>query len=147
MSVPYPDDEYVLLLGKLSYSVSYFEWMVLGDLPHISHLPEEFRLEKLAGLSTGQIANAFKNKKALASMPDVRTREWITAASAHLEAIAEARNTILHARPATSSAGLQRLNRWDVKRKQTFMIETHMLEGIIADIDDRIRDMNGRRLI
>ena len=147
MIVPYPEDEYLLWLGRVNYSVSYFEWSILGDLPHIPGLPSEFSIESLHGGSTGQIANALKNKTALQKVSDTKTVEWLSAAGNHLEQIAVARNSILHARPATASSGKQRLNRWDSRSAEFFMVEIDKMSDIVEDIDVRLRDMSDRRLI
>lgn len=147
MIVPYPEDEYLLWLGRVNYSVSYFEWSILGDLPRIPNLPSEFSIHSLSGGTTGQIANALKNKSAINKIPDAKTVEWLSAAANHLEQIAIARNSILHARPATAPSGQQRLNRWDTRRAEFFIIETDKMIAIVEDIDTRLRDMSKRRLI
>jgi hypothetical protein len=146
MTTPFPEDEYVLAIGKLAYAVSYLEWGVLGDLPHISGLPQELSLERLAGLSTGQIAKRLKEPAVLAKVIDVRLREWLSLAGDILAAASSVRNSILHARPATIG-GHQRLYRWDPVRGETFAIEATFLADALGTVERGMRELSAHRYI
>jgi hypothetical protein len=143
-AVPFPEDDYVRALGRLCYAVSYLEWSVLGDLPRVPGLPAELRLSELAGKTTGQIGGSLKRH--LARVPDPAVRGWLEAAGDHLVAVAKLRNSVLHARPATVQSH-QRLHRWDPSRGETLTITDAHLAKLLQDIDGRIRDMSGRRII
>jgi hypothetical protein len=142
--VAYPEDEYVGALGRLVYSVSYLEWLVLGDLMQIPDLPVELEIAKLVGGTTGGIARALAKLETIAQINDARVQEWLRRAATHLADVSVLRNSILHARPATIDAK-QRLNRWDPARGETFPIELDRIEAVITMIESCIRDLNSVR--
>ena len=144
--IPYPEDEYVIAIGKLAYAVSYLEWAILGDLPHISGLPPQIGIEALTGKTTGGIADVIGSRAVLAQVSDPVIQNWLSEASTHLKAVSQARNGILHARPATIN-GRQRLNRWDPSRGETFAVEIDRINGLLEDIYARLSALNAIRLI
>jgi hypothetical protein len=143
--VAFSEDEYLLALGRLCYAVSYLEWSVLGDLPRISGLPQELQLRNLAGHSTGTIGRRFSDPAILGKVDAPDVRSWLETAGEHLTAVAKRRNSVLHARPATID-GKQRLHRWSPDHDEVFTITEELLEEILADITDRLRDLTSRRI-
>lgn len=144
--IAFPEHEYLTEIGKLAYAVSYLEWSVLGDLPHIKTLlGGKALLVKLAGRTTGQIANELT--RAAAAVTDARTHEWLVAGAKHLAAVADLRNSVLHARPATIN-GKQRLYRWAPDRAPSaFAVTTEKLRDMTADVSRRCREFAALRLI
>lgn len=142
MAIPYPADPYLLSLGRAAYAVAYFEWLILGDLSQIAGLPDEASVTRLAGRTTGQIAKTLRN--ASASVDQADDAAWLYAAAEHLAAISSARNSILHARPATVER-VQCLFRWDVSRDETFPISEEHIDDFVRDVEERIAEMSQRR--
>jgi len=143
---PFPEDDYLLALGRIVYAVTYLEWQVLGDLELISGLPEEFKVESLVGKSTGQIGSQLSDEALLAQVADPETRGWLRAGGEHLKQVAVPRNSMLHARPATVD-GEPRMYRWDISRGETFTITGAWLEDFLSELDDRSEDMSARRVV
>lgn len=109
MRIALPEPQYLEAIGRYAYAVSYLEWSILGDLPHVEGLPATLTVDELASKTTGGIGHAL-----LRHAPDVNdssTREWLEAGGRALVELTEARNALLHARPATIE-GKQRLFRW-----------------------------------
>lgn len=107
----YPEDAYILAIGKLAYSVTYLEGQILFDLPHLPGLPTQLDVRSLAGRSTGQLGRIFQDQAVLSQVADLQVRAWLQAGGKHLSEAARLRNAVLHARPATVN-GEQRLHRW-----------------------------------
>jgi len=130
--IPYPVNDYLLLIGRLAYAVTYMEGSVLFDLPrHRKRLPSALTAETLAGETTGTIARIIADNLSEVSDPALST--WLTAAAQHLDAAAKVRNPILQARPATVDG--QRLHRW--RPGQALSIDTQALRRDIADLENR----------
>jgi hypothetical protein len=105
-----PEDEYLVLIGQVAYTVSSLEWTILGDLPGLAqYLPADLTTSALAGKSTGQIAGALS--EAVDEIGDDDVRAYVELAGRLLGEAAESRNDMLHARPATIGED-QRLYRW-----------------------------------
>jgi hypothetical protein len=97
VTVPYPEDEYLLLVGKLAYAVTYLEGMILFDLPdQAHHLPPTVSLAQLAEKTTGQIAKSIT--QSLVDVPDPKVNAWLDQAAKCLDRAAKIRNAVLHAR-------------------------------------------------
>jgi hypothetical protein len=143
--VPFPDEDYLLALGRLSYAVSYLEWTVLGDLPRVSGLPPELQLRALVGNTTGAMGRRMGDARLLAKVADPKVRAWLEAAGEHLVEVAARRNSVLHARPATVE-GRQRLHRWDPTRGEFYTVTDQLLEEILVDIKERIGNLGTLRI-
>jgi hypothetical protein len=143
--VPFPEDEYINLIGRVVYAVGYLEWSILGDLSRISGLPSGLDVASLAGLTTGSISARLLNPSLLAQIADARVSVWLRSGGEHLRDAATRRNSLLHARPATIG-GKQRLYRWEPGRREAFPIDEKLLRDLLADIDAWVRDLSSKRL-
>ncbi|KAA1430443.1 hypothetical protein [Mycolicibacter arupensis] len=147
--VALPEDDYVLLIGQLAYTVSYLEWIILGDLPGLAqHVPASLTVSALAGKSTGQIAGALA--KAAPNIGDDAVRAYVECAGRLLGEAANVRNDVLHARPATSPDHRQRLYRWrpatGQKRHSAFFIDTAWLERAIDQLSEAVSALSASRV-
>jgi hypothetical protein len=143
VTVPYPDDEYVLKIGRLCYAVSYLEWGFLGDLPDLAErLPSGFEVDKLAGKTTGTLAGLAAAASKESSDPEI-TR-WLSVAAEQLKAVAELRNHALHARPATIKEK-QRLYRWRVG--DAFAVTDEWLDEAIVEVERANRLLGEVRIL
>lgn len=140
--IPFPEDQYLLALGQLSYAVGYLEWSILGDLSSMPGLPEGISVSDLAGLSTGAIGRRLTT--AGDRTADPKLKEWLITAGDALREVAARRNSILHARPATVG-GQQRLYRWDIGRRETFEISEAFLREALEEVDRRVIQMGSLR--
>jgi hypothetical protein len=108
---PVPDDEYLRLLGRASYTWSYTEWAMLYIITWLT----QDDLARHAGKTAGRIVNVFNEALDSATPPaGIGRHVWERARSTRddLEIATHRRNDILHARPATAPGERQRLNRW-----------------------------------
>lgn len=109
-TTPVPEGDYLELLGRAAYTWSYTEWTMLYTIHWLTG-------EDLAGHVGGTGGTIIST---LVRALGVEPPEFITGSSwaqagegaQGLVAANARRNDILHARPATTAAGLQRLNRW-----------------------------------
>jgi len=132
----YPEDSYLIQVGRLAYAVSSLEWSVLGDLTHhASALPAALAIGTLAGQTTGKIAE--KIKQHLNAVQDNAVREWLKTSADALTEASIIRNHFLHARPATID-DQQRLYRWRLTPNDAFPITDQWL----ADQIDRIETLS-----
>lgn len=137
MTVALPDDEYLLLLGKLAYMVASLEWTLLGDLTGLRQgSPELPEVAVLAAKSTGRIAKRLVDAASSVAADDVRA--YYAVGSANLKAAADLRNHALHARPATVD-GLHMLYRWTTRKDEQFPITKQWLSDSINQLDGLIR--------
>lgn len=136
LAVALPDDEYLLRLGKVAYAVSYVEWTVLGDLYGLrDRLPANLTVQHLAGKTTGSIAKALRD--ALPEIADPEVHEFIEASAEVLADLSTRRNQVLHARPATTEDGRQRLLRYRPLPdglEEMFWIDDQFLDDLMATI-------------
>jgi hypothetical protein len=147
VTIPYPDDEYLLLIGRFAYAVTYLEGAVLGDLSrHAAVLPLELTVDALAGKSTGLIAGTIRDH--VRKVPDSAVAAWLAAGAEHLAAAATLRNPVLHARPATID-GQQRLRHWKLGARrqaaEAYPITTEVLAAGIAEIERRRAELERLR--
>lgn len=138
-TVALPEDSYLSRTGEIAYAASYTEWTILGDLNRLSKdLPENLRLDLLEPLMTAGMAKALKT--AAASMADGPIKEYIVAVYRGLFVVAEIRNDVLHARPATHPAGLQRLLRAETQNRATtgkrFWIDDEWIDNCIRRMNE-----------
>jgi hypothetical protein len=142
VSIPYPDDAYISLVGRLAYAVTYLEGLVVNDLYRLRHhLPAELTLEKLAGEPTGVIGKLVTRHAQEASHPVVVA--WLDAAGPILSKAAKIRNPVLHARPATTPDNKQQLFRWHPREQ--FPITAERLRQGIAEIERVIHELSDYR--
>ncbi|MFH8374721.1 hypothetical protein ACH4A7_14470 [Streptomyces cyaneofuscatus] len=139
------EDSYFIRIGRLSYLVTYLEWAVLGDLPHIPGLPPELDVRKLAGMTTGRLGQTLQSKKILQQVSDADTQDWLRRSGELLEITARDRNSVLQARPATVD-GKQMLYRWHPEGNQVFAVDEAWLEAAEQGIRDAIRELSERRV-
>lgn len=129
------DPEYTQLLGDVVYAVSGLEWRVLGDLASVQPPLAGFDIKKFVGLTTNAIGRAaLKLSEDLEDDPEM-SRFLSTAAEAVAD-VAQRRNHVLHARPATDPQGQQRLLRlrWFDDKPINFWIDEEYLHGLLAVI-------------
>lgn len=140
----YPEQEYLESIGRCAYGISSIEWLLLGDLPRLNTESSNLSLEKLNGLSTGQIAQTVRNEVEKVSDPE--TQAYIKACGEALGVLARKRNDILHARPATID-GQQRLFRWAPGRSNSkpHAITLDILKDLEALIQQTSRHLNSLR--
>jgi hypothetical protein len=143
--IPYPNEAYLVRLGKLAYAVGYLEWAMLGDLPHINGLPATLDISKLVGRTTTKIGEALCGSGTLDAVEDRNVREWLRTGGEALKEAAPDRNQVLHARPATFGDGQQRLYRWEPRRHEAFWITDDVLDEIIDRMYERLRAIDRLR--
>ncbi|MFE5832744.1 hypothetical protein ACFQ8W_21155 [Streptomyces sp. NPDC056508] len=139
------EDDYLIRIGRLSYLVTYLEWQILGDLPHITGLPAELELRKLAGMTTGRLAQTFQSKKILQQVADSATVDWLRRSGELLERTARDRNAVLHARPATIE-GKQMLYRWHPDGSQVFAVDGAWLDAAEQRLKAAIAELSRSRV-
>jgi len=139
--VPF-DEGYVAALGHFIYVVSYLEWCVLGDLPHLQGLPSELEVSRLAGETTGVIGRRIGAH--LAKVGDPALRRWLDAAARSLTEVADLRNHVLHARPATVN-GRHVLYRWRPPHDAVAITDEWLSEHT-AEVETRITEQNTLRV-
>lgn len=143
VTVALPDDEYLLLLGKLAYMVASLEWTLLGDLTSLRRrAPELPEVQALASKSSGRIAKLLG--EAAPTVVDDDVRAYYELGSVNLKAAADIRNHALHARPATVD-GVQMLYRWTSREDEQFPITKEWLGDSLTQLDRLIRAVNVAR--
>jgi hypothetical protein len=98
-----PDPEYLAKIGALVHIVGSLEWLIMADLESLgAKVPAKFRLEKLAGMTTGAMSKAIAKAADLDEFRGLHDeiRHYVTTAAEALEVMAKHRNDVLHARPA-----------------------------------------------
>ena len=141
-AIPYANDPYLALVGRLAYAVAYLEWAVLGDIDRVPGVPAGLSVADLAGKTTGQISRLINDT--LPSVSDPKTQVWLTKSAEVLESAAEIRNHVLHACPGTASDGSQMLYRW--LPSTAFWITEDDPEVAIRNVEDSLTDLNTLRL-
>lgn len=139
-----PDTKYLAKIGALVHAVGSLEWLIMSDLESLgAKVPAEYRLEKLAGMTTGDMSRAIRKA---ATLDDFRglhedIREYVTTAADALDAMSKHRNDVLHARPAFRD-GKPVLLRF--KAGVNFVITDEWLDDKVAQGHDWMRRL--RRL-
>ena len=141
-SIPFPDEQYLVLVGRLAYSASYAEGLILFDLPHLPGLPPELSTTSLESRTTGQIADHIEHHLDRIDNRDVAI--YLEACSEGLRRIRDLRNDLLHARPATTVDGLQRLLR-RLRDGEPFWITDEWIESSIELLDQHLSEMKATR--
>ncbi|WP_424638553.1 hypothetical protein [Embleya sp. AB8] len=140
-----PDDDYLLKIGRLTYSVTLVEGLVLAELSRLSGLPPGLRPRKLAGRSAGAIGKALQDPGNVGHVTDAGVREWLRTAGEELAAVARISHALLHSRPAEAGEE-RRLHRWPVEVGESFDITHVWLDSAQSTIDDAIRQVDRARL-
>lgn len=146
--VALPDDDYLIRIGEVAYSVSSLEWTLLGDLHRLSvRLPKGFTLKELEPLTTGTIAA--RTRRAAEDTEDSEIKAYLAAAADALTTVSTLRNNMLHARPATRPVQDQRLNRAEVLKRQTtgkrFWIDDEWFDRAIMALNAELDAVNAVR--
>ncbi|MFJ2582746.1 hypothetical protein [Kitasatospora aureofaciens] len=140
------DNDYLTRIGRLSYLVSYLEWQVLGDLPHLPVPPlPELELTRLVGGTTDRLAQTFSSPRLLDQITDIPTREWLRRAGELLESAARDRNSVLCARPATVD-GRTVLYRWHPAKGEVFTVDDAWLDAAEQRVRNAISELARTRV-
>lgn len=138
-----PGDDYLRTIGELAYAVSSLEWTLLGDLTLLSpQLPDDVTVSGLAGRTTGAISKCLLSASESATDETVRT--YLGTGGRALAEVAEIRNAVLHARPA-SVDGEQRLHRWRATPPEAYTITDSWLAEKLARIAELSSEVNAVR--
>jgi len=70
--VPFPEDDFVLQIGRAAYAISYIEGGLLGDLARLPGLPPELSIDNLAWRTTGGLGAEIRQH--LAGVSDARAQ-------------------------------------------------------------------------
>lgn len=142
--IPLAGDEYLKHIGQIVYSIGYLEWLLLGDIASSNNVPMELSVENLSTKTTKQIANVLK-KISAEDIENDQFRAWLARGGEYLAEIAELRNDILHARPATHENGSQMLYRWTARSNEQFFIDQSKLEELNQFINNAMVELNADR--
>ena len=132
----WPEDAYLLQLGRATYVFAYLEWAVI-------YLAQELSSERQVGASTGLTAGEVARLMRGAIVEtgrSVEVRSEAEAIAMRYERLTSRRNDIIHAHPATID-GDQRLHR---KRRSGTQV-TVQIEHMDTFVDDCLllsRDVN-----
>ena len=128
-----PEGEYLRRVGLVAYLVSAVEGLLLFDLPRFgSALPPEISVDQLVGKTTGSMGRYLK--KHGPNCTDQNIADYLAAGADALIEIADLRNSVLHARPATDADGRSRLYRW--YPSEMFFIDDDRLDSFARRIDE-----------
>jgi hypothetical protein len=128
----WPEDEYLIELGKLIYSIASLEGLLLSDLPRMPTTIAELSPKELAGHTTTGIG-----RQLLTLAPSIQDRAWREYIGRGGEALVDLgpkRNSILHARPATID-GRRRLHRWRLEPTEIMPISLWHLGQLLDEIE------------
>jgi len=104
-------------------------------------------VQRLAGLTTGNIAKALRT--ALSGITDSTVHAFVEAGADILGDLSSRRAHVLHARPATTPDGKQRLYRYRLLpdgRTEAFWIDDEFLDDFMAAITCGERHLEALRL-
>lgn len=137
-----PEDEYLRRLGRAVYAVAYLEWLVFEV---IRLLNPAIGLADLAKLPGGQIVKHLR--KAAANCIDPETKAELSQLCHEFGLLYRDRNDIVHARPATTGTGEQRLYRWAPgAEKQAGFIDDARLDVLVDGSLNLARKLDSIRL-
>ena len=132
LRISLPEPEYLEQIGDIAYAASSLEWTLLGDITRMkNHFGSDFSLENLEGQTAGIIARMALEEAE--KINDGQIKRYLHTIGKALKEVADIRNDVLHARPATDAEQKQRLYRAEVgsDRKPTgkrFWIDDDWLE-------------------
>lgn len=134
-----PEDAYLAAVGRAVYTVAYVEWLAIEV---VTRLDQRRTLEELASRGTGAIAKALHRSGRRAATTQLQ-RE-IEECAVEFDRIADRRNDVVHARPATAADGSQRLVRWAprARRAASGFIDEDRLERLVTDALELNRRLN-----
>jgi hypothetical protein len=135
-----PDEDYLLSLGRLSYSLARLESVSLDELAQLPGLPPALAPRKLAGKSVEAIARALADPANTGKVADSTTRDRLRATGEELATAARLRHAIIHARAAHEGEEI-RLHRRSGDQANAADITTAWLERAQADVDDALRQI------
>lgn len=135
-----PDDEYLLRLGRLTYTLTRLETATLRALGQLSGLPPALQTHKLSGKSLDAIARAMADPANTDKVADPTTRTLLASVAEDLAAAARTRRAITHARAAHDHEE-QRLHRRRDAHADAVDITTAWLDRAQAELDDAARRM------
>lgn len=144
--LPYPEDDYLRELGRLAYAVQYLEGGIY-DLLQVLEISMPKGFDALEGRSTGQLAHDFAGARVAPGPRAVAIQAWVDEMALQLGRIAPLRNGVLHARPATSPDGQQRLHRRNVQRNEHFLVDGTKLEDVIQAVEEAVLATSAKRVI
>lgn len=140
-----PSRDYLAKVGELAYLVSHLEWEIIGD---IRLSVTEIDAIKLLGMSTGSIGRTLQELAAtLTTRPNVH--HFVKTSANALLDVAERRNAVLHARPASTPSGHQqllRLRKGAGDEPERFWIDDAHLTKQIANVNYWIERVAAARL-
>ncbi|MGW1995762.1 hypothetical protein [Embleya sp. NPDC001921] len=139
-----PDDEYLLKLGRVTYSLALLESVVLGELAQLPGLPPALVARKLAGKSIEAIARALTDSANTGKVADASTRAWLQVAGGELAAAGRIHHALKHARAAEEGEVAQ-LHRRTGEAGDAVDITAAWLQRAQADLDDALRQVSGAR--
>lgn len=139
--VALPGQDYLARIGEIAYTVSSLEWTILGDLHRLAgQLPDDLVLNRLESMMTSQIASEVKH--ASKGMAEGSVKDYLLAVYPALFVVADLRNDVLHARPATHPHQGQRLNRAEVRDRKTtgkrFWIDDEWFESAVTELNKQL---------
>lgn len=142
MAPAWPEDEYLLQVGRVVYSVASIEGLLIFDLSRMPEKVEGLSPKTLAGKTTTTIGRRF-----LELAPAVSDQPWqnyLRRGGEALQDLGPKRNSVLHARPATID-GEQRLHRWRVEPTEIMPISLAHLEQMLDEVKAHRRALNRLR--
>lgn len=133
MPPAWPDDSYLLLLGKVVYSIASLEGLLVFDLPRMPDTVDGLTPDALAGKTTTGIGKLLQNRAP--GVSDELWRSYLACGGEALTDLGPKRNAELHLRPATVD-GNQRLYRWRLEPPETLPTTTEHLELLLGEIEE-----------
>ncbi|WP_373071053.1 hypothetical protein [Gemmatimonas sp.] len=142
MPPAWPEDEYLLQVGRVVYSVASLEGLLVFDLPRMPLTVEGLSPNALAGKTTTVIGRRLRELSA--TIPNRRWQDYLSRGGVALEDLGPKRNSVLHARPATVD-GEQRIHRWRLEPTEIMSISLAHLDHLLDEIEVHRRDLNHLR--
>lgn len=142
MPPAWPEDEYLLLLGKVIYSISSVEGLLIFDLPRMPVAVKGLTPQHLAGVTTTTIGSRLIG--GAPSVADPSWRAYLLRGGQALKDLGPKRNRVLHARPATID-GRQRLHRWRLNPPEVVSITPAHLVELLDEVEDHRRVLQSLR--
>jgi hypothetical protein len=142
MSPAWPEDAYLLQVGKVVYSIASIEGLLIFDLQRMPTAVGGLSPGALAGKTTTGIGRRFL--ELAPSVPEQPWREYLARGGEALVDLGPKRNSVLHARPATIE-GAQRLLRWRLDPMEIIPISFTILAEMLDEVDAHLRELNRLR--
>lgn len=142
MPPAWPEDEYLLQVGRVVYSVASIEGLLIFDLSRIPTSVEGLSPRALAGRTTTAIGRCLLERAR--SVPDQLWQDYLARGGEALADLGPKRNSVLHARPATIE-GEQRLHRWRLEPTEIMSISMAHLDQILDEVEAHHRDLTRLR--